>query len=279
MNRDERRTIAEQTVQWMKQGYYMVDGSKVDIEQLHQASLQASELITPEQADELVGQIDARAGDKRAHVTIASTSTLQAILDMNGQGHRRIGVLNFASAKNPGGGFLNGALAQEESLAIASGLYDTQLQHEQYYNANRACRTMMYTDHMIYSPDVVFIRNDAMRLLAEPVTASVLTAPAVNYGQVLQKRENPDLALEVMKNRMRKVLELFAARGDRNLILGAYGCGVFGNDPDTVAQYWSELLYDENYASLFDSIVFAILDRSRDQGAIRAFQRKIEVTA
>ena len=75
------------------------------------------------------------------------------MLDLTGQGAEKVGVLNFASAKNPGGGFLNGAMAQEESLAASGGLYRTLTPHEGYYRRNRACGTMMYTGCAIRSEE------------------------------------------------------------------------------------------------------------------------------
>ncbi len=168
---------------------------------------------------------------------------------------------------------LNGALAQEESIAVVSGLYDTQLKNEKYYLENRKCNTMMYTDYMIYSPEVVFIRDEALNLLENSVTANIITAPAVNYGQVLLKKEDEVLAKKVMKIRMRKVLALFAENKNKNLILGAYGCGVFRNDPNLIADYWRELLYDENFISYFDNIIFAVLDNSKTQSCIKALEK------
>ncbi|GIP36095.1 hypothetical protein J2TS4_53050 [Paenibacillus sp. J2TS4] len=44
---------------------------------------------------------------------------------------------------------------------------------------------MMYTDHAIYSSDVIFFRDERFKLMKRPVTASLLTLPAVNYGQVV----------------------------------------------------------------------------------------------
>ncbi|GJM70348.1 hypothetical protein HMSSN036_25640 [Paenibacillus macerans] len=167
---------------------------------------------------------------------------------------------------------MNGAMAQEESLAASSGLYETQLRHEGYYAANRVCRSMMYTDHAIYSPNVVFFRDERFSLLERPVTASVLTLPAVNYGQVLLKGEDPEEAKRVMKDRMRLALAIFANQGDTHLILGAYGCGVFRNDPVQVARWWLELLDDEGWGSLFAEIRFAVLDSSKDSKCIRAFE-------
>ena len=105
------------------------------------------------------------------------------------------------------------------------------------------------------------------------MTASVLTLPAVNYGQVLLKGEDAGKAERTMKDRMRLALAIFASMGDINLILGAYGCGVFRNDPVKVADWWKELLDSEGYGALFAEIRFAVLD-AKDGKCISAFERE-----
>jgi len=122
-------------------------------------------------------------------------------------------------------------------LAASNGLYNTQLCHEGSYKANRTNRSMMYTNHAIYSPDVVFFRDERFTLMKQLVTASVLTLPAVNYGQVVLKGEDCEEAERVMKDRMRLALAIFAQKGAKHLILGAYGCGVFRNDPVKIATW------------------------------------------
>ena len=133
----------------------------------------------------------------------------------------------------------------------------------------------MYTDYMIYSPEVVFIRDEKLNLLENPVAATIITAPAVNYGQVLLKKEDSVLAQKIMKIRMRKVLALFAEKKNTDIILGAYGCGVFRNDPYTIVKYWKELLYDENYISYFENIIFPVFDNSKNQECIKAFEKLV----
>ncbi|MCR8842897.1 TIGR02452 family protein [Paenibacillus sp. SC116] len=270
-----RKQIAQDTLRYMKQGYYEIKGQKVEFSSLQKYSEDNSILITPEQGMTMVRGCEPLAEGKRAEQRVAREATVKSILDFANRGISGVGVLNFASAKNPGGGFLNGAMAQEESLAASSGLYRTQLRNEEYYLANRACNTMMYTDYAIYSPDAVFFRDERFKLLEQPVTASVLTLPAVNYGQVLLKGEDSNEAKRVMKNRMRLALAIFANRGDKYLILGAYGCGVFSNNPVEVAGWWKELLEDEGYSKLFDEIVFAVLDNTKGGSCIRAFEDAI----
>ncbi|AWB46566.1 TIGR02452 family protein [Paenibacillus sp. CAA11] len=269
-----RKEIAQETLRIQQQGFYEYMGRRVSIAEAQQRSEEGSQLFTPEQGEALVRKWpEWPQSELKAGYAVANEATVKAILDFAKAGKQQVGVLNFASAKNPGGGFLNGAMAQEESLAASSGLYNTQLLNERYYKANRACRSMMYTDHAIYSPDVVFFRDEKFALLPEPVTASVLTLPAVNYGQVLLKGEDPKQAERVMKDRMRLALALFAQKGDKHLILGAYGCGVFRNDPVKVAGWWKELLEEEGMGALFGEVKFAVLDTSKDGKTIRAFNQ------
>src|SRR5262249_60941792 len=96
------------------------------------------------------------------------------------EGEQNAVALNFASARNPGGGFLGGAKAQEEDLARRSALYACLLTQRPYYDANRAERSLLYTDHIIYSPSVPFFRDRALDLVESPFCASIITAPAPN---------------------------------------------------------------------------------------------------
>jgi uncharacterized protein (TIGR02452 family) len=270
-----RKEIAEETLRILRQGFYEYEGRRIEIGAAQKHSEENSELITPEQAEAVVkGIAQLPRLPQTADCFVANEATVEAIVDFAKAGKGHVGVLNFASAKNPGGGFLNGAMAQEESLAASSGLYGTQLRHERYYKANRACTSMMYTNHAIYSPDVVFFRDQQFSLMERSVAASVLTLPAVNYGQVVLRGEDPLEAERVMKDRMRLALAIFAQKGHRNLILGAYGCGVFRNDPVKVARWWRELLKDEAFGLLFTEIRFAVLDTSKAGRSVLAFDKE-----
>lgn len=272
----DRKATARQTVAIMEQGYYEIDNKKVAIRDQLEHSVKESRLLTPEQGAALLQAYQQPNHTPKEELPedycrVWNGSTVDAILKLSAEGKQEIAVLNFASAKNPGGGFLNGAMAQEESLAASSCLYKTLTVHKEYYENNRLCQTMMYTDHAIYSPDVAFFRDGRFQLLAEPVTASVLTLPAVNMGQVRLKGENVQEAERIMKRRMKLSLAIFAEQKCRHLILGAYGCGVFRNDPKQIAAWWKELL-EMDFSHTFDQIIFAVLDRSSSQSCIRAFE-------
>ncbi len=268
----DRKAIANQTLSIMEQGYYEYQDKKINIHIDMEHSIRDSILITPQQADALLEAYSNSEGPVKFSVCVENISTVDAVLRLVNEGKENIGVLNFASAKNPGGGFLNGAMAQEESLAASSTLYRTLIAHEAYYQKNREQRSMMYTNHAIYSPDIVFFRDGKFELVEKPFKASVLTLPAVNMGQVLLKGENQAEAERVMRRRMKLALAIFAKQGAKNLVLGAYGCGVFRNDPKQIATWWQELLEDEGMGQYFDFIFHAVLDRSQNGACIKAFK-------
>lgn len=194
---------------------------------------------------------------------------VQFVLDTERE-ENKIGVLNFASAKNPGGGFLNGAVAQEESLARSSTLYPSLISPsaEPFYTLNRHDPKAGYYSHaMIYSPGVIFMRDDDGRWL-RPMCADVLTVPAVNakvvrqslMGRIAARSEAAKIE-RVMRERAARALYAFERHGVRHLVLGAWGCGVFGNDVRTIACIFADLLgrEDGRFRRSFERVVFAVL--------------------
>lgn len=285
----DRKAIARETLEIMKQGYYLLPPGapglapgdiipkRIAIAEDMKYSVENSLLLSPSQGEALLKKYERNGLPPQSLQAIRdktvtkNLATVAAIRRLHAEGKDKIGVLNFASAKNPGGGFLNGAMAQEESLAASGTLYRALVSHEEYYRENRASRSMMYLDYAIYAPNVLFFRDGSFRLVEDPVKASVLTLPAVNMGQVLQKGEDAEKAEAVMRRRMKLALCIFAEQGAKHLVLGAYGCGVFRNDPQKVAAWWQELLA-EGMGSCFGTIFHAVLDRSSRQACIRAFE-------
>ncbi|MFC6592070.1 TIGR02452 family protein [Deinococcus lacus] len=189
-------------------------------------------------------------------------------------GAEAVAALNFASAKNPGGGFLGGAQAQEEDLCRHSALYAslTTPQAASYYAQNRQSGTALYTHHLIYSPAVPIFRDELGKLLETPVTVNVITAPAPNAGAVAQN--SPAQLPQVrptLRERAARVLGAAALTGQTHLVLGAWGCGVFRNDPAEVARIFRELL-DGEARGVFGKVTFAIYDRSKDKATLGAFE-------
>ncbi|MGI5141867.1 MULTISPECIES: TIGR02452 family protein [unclassified Streptomyces] len=194
---------------------------------------------------------------------VTGESSLEAARRLLSRSGERVAVLNFASARNPGGGYLNGAQAQEEALCRASALYACVREVREFYDHHRAHRDPFYTDRVIHSPAVPVFRDDRGRLLDEPYPAGFLTAAAPNAGVV--RRRTPQRVTELpgaLAVRAERVLETAVVCGYRRLVLGAWGCGVFQNDPAQVAGAFRELLVEGRFEGCFEEIVFGVLDRT-----------------
>ncbi|MCM1440881.1 MAG: TIGR02452 family protein [Roseburia sp.] len=187
---------------------------------------------------------------------VTATEALENLC-RDGAGDRA--VLNFADALEPGGGFQSGAKNQESGLCSTSSLYLTQLKHKKYYDCNKEANTPVYTDAAIFSRNVVFFRDDNGNFLVSPFTASVLTLPAVNRVGCLKSGMDDEEQLKVMKRRMLVALTILSQYSCKNVVLGAYGCGRFGQSADWVASTWVELL-SNYFPGTFESVVFAVPD-------------------
>ena len=169
-----------------------------------------------------------RGGKFSVSENTVQMTTIACILENAG---KKIIALNFASARHPGGGYLTGASAQEESLCRASGLYYTIKDVRGYYDQNERHKRSDYTDGMIYSENVPVVRDDSGALLKTPVLCDFITCPAVNKGAA----RLPDSEVNAkMKQRIEKIITLAALKKPDVVILGAFGCGVFGNSREDV---------------------------------------------
>ncbi|MDW4910121.1 TIGR02452 family protein [Streptomyces sp. ADMS] len=207
---------------------------------------------------------------------VTAESSLEAARRLPGP----VAVLNFSSARNPGGGYLNGAQAQEEALCRASALYTCLTGVREFYYHHRTHRDPFYTGRVIHSPGVPVFRDDRGRLLDAPYTAGFLTSAAPNAGVV--RRTAPERAPDIpqaLTSRAERVLETAAAEGYRRLVLGAWGCGVFRNDPATVAATFRDLLVGGRFEGRFEKVVFAVLDRTKNTATRAAFERAFAETS
>ncbi|MET9361094.1 TIGR02452 family protein [Streptomyces sp. NPDC006632] len=269
------RGIARHTVEITESGRYRSEnGLDVSIAEPVAAALAGTTVHGP-------GPLAVAPGrDRSTRVEVTGESSLDAARRMvttggdEGEDGREVAVLTFASARNPGGGFLNGAQAQEEALCRSSALYSTLLRAPDFYAHHREDRDVFYTDRVIHSPGVPVFRDDRGRLLDRPFLAGFLTSPAPNAGVI--RSRTPDEAHRVgpvLDARAERVLETAVLWGYRRLVLGAWGCGVFRNDPARVAgAFRRHLAGDGRFAGHFDEVVFAVLDRTREQATLRAFQ-------
>lgn len=273
LSRTKRVMTAQETMQILEKGSYRSSqGEEVTIREDLAEAIASSVLYRP---DDRLNLAQAGKG-RRATIEVTGESSLDAARRLIVEEKRANTVcLNFASAKNPGGGFLNGAQAQEESLSRASGIYPCIVQMQEMYSYNRGLKTCLYSDYMIWSPKVPVFRDGEDRLLDQPYLLSFITAPAVNAGVVREREgDNASLIEGVMLERIRKILQVATLHGQNTIVLGAYGCGVFRNRAADVADYFAKLLFEEGYDEFFEHIVFAVLDHSARQENLRAFQER-----
>lgn len=167
--------------------------------------------------------------------------------------NKKVAVLNFASYKHPGGKFIDGSSAQEETLCHNSFLYNVLSEFSDYYEWNKKhLNRALYENRALYSPNIIFEREEGA------VKCDVLSCAAPNFTASYRycytsMQENS----QVLKERIKFVLDIFKENQVDVVIIGAFGCGVFGQNPEEVALYFRKFLESKNYN--FEKVIFPIL--------------------
>jgi len=278
LQRDHLVALAERAERIMTDGGYHTEaGQQVEIQPQLATSVAGTELVLPQDWDGILAQARQICEDGRqpCAVQVTNEATLEALDRLILRtGNQRVAALNFASARNPGGGWKTGATAQEETIARASGLAATLARAPGYYHANRHQDSLLYTDHAIWSPAVPVFASVDHQLLMSPYVADFITMPAPNPGGMISISEQTLHELVVVwRHRIRCVLALAIVKQVRHLVLGAWGCGAFGNDPVMVSRWFAEALHpDEPWRRGLEGITFAIFDLSRRRASLQTFQ-------
>jgi uncharacterized protein (TIGR02452 family) len=188
-------------------------------------------------------------------ISVINTDSVSAVVEYSKLG--KTCVLNMASYKRPGGGVHNGARAQEECLFRCSNLI--QVVPTSFYP--------LEVNEALYTKDAIFFKDKDYDYM-EPVVCDVITIAAINLNENAKYDPVQNVAdyRKITKDKIRLMVSLAAQNGVKNLILGAWGCGVFNNDPTTMSQYFSEVLIGEGYSVDFDNIVFAIINDHNSVG-------------
>ncbi|NCB90947.1 MAG: TIGR02452 family protein [Clostridia bacterium] len=220
-----------------------------------------------------------------ARIIVSSKRTLEAAAEYKG---KKICVLNFASATNPGGGVVQGASAQEECLCRCSTLYFNLNIRELmtgFYYPHRNANDPLYNNDCIYTPDVMVFKRDTQdpELMGkeEWYKVNVITCAAPNLREMPSNMMNPfsgdkpvgitaDALKKLHRKRGRRIFDIAKANGSQVLILGAFGCGAFRNPAKLVAEVYAELVQEYQYD--FETIEFAVYCSSRDSGNFDAFK-------
>lgn len=260
--------IARDTIEIVAAGRYTnASGQKVLVRHLVETAMDGTVSYPPD-----APLPNVVPSDRKTDFEVVNDTTLAAARNLVADGFKPV-ALNFASARNPGGGFLNGARAQEESLCRASALYAC-INGNAMYRHHAPMPGGFYTNYAIYSPVVPVFKDDDGHRLDEPYLCAFVTSPAVNAG-VYAKEHKPgrrDVVRDEMVARIEKVLTVMAGHGHDAAVLGAWGCGVFRNDPEMIAELFANALRTR-FAGVFAKVVFAVLDTG-DGETIRPFEER-----
>ena len=261
MNRHEAIVLAQSALEAMRIGWYPgPDRAPVDWTADLRRALCGKVSLPPNAP--LLAKVP-RVG-WRTDVAVTAERTLEAARRLHEAG-RRVVALNFANGMRPGGGFLHGALAQEESLCRCSALYAV-LAGDPMYAHHQVLGSPEGSDWVIYAPDVPVFRMDDGTPLARPWLLAFITSAAPYAPEVGQP-----LASNLLKRRILRVLSVAQAYGHETLVLGAWGCGAFGHDPRQTATDFRDALAGP-FAGVFQEVVFAISDSTYDQRIIGPFR-------
>ena len=199
---------------------------------------------------------------------VVNLDTVSAVFEY-GIGDDRTAVLNFASYKNPGGGFLAGSSAQEESLCMESDLFEviSNKRFDDFYTWNNAHKNKaLYTNRGLFSPGIIFEKN------GKTTTASVITVAAPNRKAYMDyiPGANEEENFNTLRSRIQFVADIISDNNIDTTILGAFGCGVFAQDPKIVASLFKEVMS----SSTVNKVIYAVIDKGghSKEGAYNIFK-------
>jgi uncharacterized protein (TIGR02452 family) len=261
ISRDDAAALGRSAVKAALRGFYVtLAGQKIDWLDAIQTACAAKVSIRPDAA---LPQREF-TNYPETNIQVTNETTLGASLRLVKRGLRPL-ALNFANGIRPGGGFLNGARAQEEVLCRSSALYQT-LVDDPMYEEHKKRQRPDSTDWAIYSPDVPVFRKDDGTNLQHPWLLSFITC-AAPYAPVIGQPEAGNL----LQKRIHRILAIAQSYGYSALVMGAWGCGAFANDPYRTARDFRQALENKFYGT-FSDIVFAITDWSTERRYLGPFR-------
>lgn len=251
LNKHQRRSSARKTIKILNSGMYKdLQNNKYNIEKLIKNSIKNSYLYKNDKIN-----INDKLNNKNGLIVFQKQTSQIGIENefLPYLTQNKICALNFASGKYPCGGFLKGSSAQEESLCRCSSLYYSINQFKEFYKNNKKY-PLIYSNYIIYSEGVVFFK-DREEKNKNPYLCSIITCPAVNLNKNNLNKNEINL---IMINRIEKIFHVAIKNDVDTLILGAYGCGVFKNNPEDVSKYFNEVINNMKYRKYFKKIKFSI---------------------
>lgn len=277
--------ILAETLQILNQGSYTVNGKKVKL-QLSKERMEASHVLLPEEKLETGNNPTISSSAEQCRYDCVKQDSFVAAIQLahdcpdDTRVVKPVLVLNFANPVNIGGGVYKGASTQEEDLCRRSSLLRSlENSHAfRYYSYNRGLHAHMGSDAILLSPEVEIIRDEYGALMDNTTIVSVLTcaAPMISYG--LEGMSEAEYRT-MFYNRIVRVLQCAAYYGYEDLVLGAWGCGAFGNDAAVVAELFYKALKEFHWNGmtaneLFRNVIFAIRSKGGESYNFRQFDQR-----
>ncbi|OHT09833.1 hypothetical protein TRFO_21114 [Tritrichomonas foetus] len=273
--RSETPTIAEETIKVCKEGFYTnKKGEKIEIKEMIDQCINHTKTYKYNYKYNILKH----SAQKKGEIEISLETT-------NGAGYRLVvqeGIqktvaLNFANATDPGGNWKH-AQAQEETIVRSSALLLSITHDLEMYEYNiQDQHDFLYSDYQILSKDCPVFRDDQLEFLDQPFKLSFITSPAVMAIFFLKRGGKPKKIEETMKQRIKKIIYAAIEEGYDALILGAFGCGAFGNDPKLISQLFKHYLVNKGLRYHFDKVVFPIFDTNAKKTKVEDFCNAFDI--
>ena len=264
----KRVKILRETMKAAEDGCYFVEEKEVKLP-VSYAQIKGVKLYTPEQVARLPKQNVSE--NEPVRITLRNQDTLEAAFELHQrrkETDKPVLILNFANPHRPGGGIRSKPGTQEEHLCVKTTVL-CSLETEEawpFYQTNLDCGTQAQTDTILISPNTMVIRNPDLSLREDPFPIAVMTVSAPIASR-MEQEELPNLE-NILRCRIRGMLRAAAVEGYTRLVLGAWGCGNFGNDPELVAK-----LFHEALQGYFEEVTMAVFDNSEDKCRYSCFEK------
>lgn len=259
MGNNERAVKAQEHIKRMKQFYSKETEMSVSRSKIYEPNTDTSDL-------QFAGKFE------NCEISVEDLTTSEAVFKYCRDGEK-CSVLNFASYRYAGGGFVKGSFAQEEALCHDSNLYgvlsSAKIQTDFYEKNWESLCDNLYTSRLVYSPDIIFVSGTRC------AKCSVMSCAAPNIGAYKGKNMSVEEYENILLSRIDNILYSAVDNEAEVLILGAYGCGVFRNDPYKMAETFKKLL-ENKYKGCFKKIVFAIIKGKNLDAFKKVFEAYID---
>jgi len=251
-----RINVFKDTLKILSDGKYVVNNHEVSIKESLDDSISKTILYNDE--------------DIKPTIEVCNEKSFTSATRLLKEGKENIVLLNFASGHSVGGSVIEGANAQEEDLCRCSGLYDSLKTKTEFYERNSKNK-IEYTDDIIYSPNVPFFKDDNFNLLEKPIHLSVITSPAPNLMHGFDNEFDLNF---LINKRILKILRVAMMNNHKTILLGAWGCGAFQNDPLMIINAFKESL---KLLPFFEHVCFPVFDTRPGASLYNTFKNNLEI--